>query len=266
MTEHSRAPAPGEWNATAYHEVSEPQFAWGLRVLDRAPLVGDERVLDAGCGSGRLTKELAARAPMGIVVACDLSANMARTAAETLDDSPACCVVRADLSRVPFRGAFDLIFSTATFHWIQDHARLFAELHGALRPRGRLEAQCGGGPNLAVLHARADAIAAGPQFRSQFAGWQEPWNFATPAETESRLRTAGFHAARCWLEHAPTTFPSADRYREFAQTVVLRPYLARVSDHALRTRYLEALVAAAAADDPPFTLDYWRLNISATTM
>src|SRR6478736_1943048 len=106
MTEHSRAPAPREWNATAYHAVSEPQFAWGLRVLDRVPLAGDERVLDAGCGSGRLTKELAARAPMGIVVACDLSANMARTAAETLDDSPACCVVRADLSRVPFRGAF----------------------------------------------------------------------------------------------------------------------------------------------------------------
>jgi trans-aconitate 2-methyltransferase len=235
-------------------------------VLDRVPLAGDERVLDAGCGSGRLTKELAARVPTGFVAACDLSANMVRTAAQTLDESPACAVVRADLSRAPFRGAFDLIFSTATFHWIRDHERLFAELHGALRARGRLEAQCGGGANLAALHARADALAAEPQFRSQFVGWQEPWNFATPDETEYRLHKAGFRAARCWLEHAPTTFPNADRYRDFVQTVVLRPYLAKVSEHALRTRYLEALVAAAVDDNPPFTLDYWRLNISATTV
>jgi trans-aconitate 2-methyltransferase len=266
MTEHSRAPAPREWNATAYHVVSEPQFAWGLCVLDRVPLAGGERVLDAGCGSGRLTKEVAARVPMGFVVACDLSENMVRAAAQTLHESSACSVVRADLSFVPFRGAFDLIFSTATFHWIQDHERLFAELRGALRARGRLEAQCGGGPNLGALHARADALAAEPQFKSQFAGWQEPWNFATPDETELRLRKAGFRDARCWLEYAPTTFPDADRYRDFLQTVVLRPYLAKVSEHELRMHYLQALVAAAADDDPPFTLDYWRLNISATTV
>jgi trans-aconitate 2-methyltransferase len=191
---------------------------------------------------------------------------MVRAAAETLDESPACSVVRADLSRTPFCSAFDLIFSTATFHWIQDHERLFAELHGALRARGRLEAQCGGGPNLAALHARADALAIEPEFSSHFAGWQEPWNLATPDETEYRLRKAGFRAARCWLEHAPTTFGNAERYRDFIQTVVLRPYLAKLSEHALRTRYLEALVAAAADDDPPYTLDYWRLNISATTM
>ena len=266
MTEHSRAPAPKEWNATAYHLVSEPQFAWGLRVLDRAPLAGDERVLDAGCGSGRLTKEVVGRVPSGFVVACDLSGNMVRTAAQTLHESSGCSLVRADLSCVPFRGAFDLIFSTATFHWIRDHERLFAELHCALRAPSRLEAQCGGGPNLAALHARADALAREPQFRSQFAGWQEPWNFAMPDETEYRLCKAGFRDARCWLEHEPTTFPDADRYRDFVQTVVLRPYLAKVSVDELRTRYLEALVAAAADDDPPFTLDYWRLNISATTM
>ena len=266
MTNQSRAPAPREWNATAYHAVSEPQFAWGLRVLDRVPLAGDEHVLDAGCGSGRLTKELAARVPGGYVVACDLSENMVRAANHTLGESPVCSVVRADLSRVPFRAAFDLIFSTATFHWIRDHERLFAELRGALREPGRLEAQCGGGPNLAKLHARADALAAQPLFCAQFGGWQEPWHFATPDAMEPLLRRVGFRHARCWLEHAPTTFPDADSYRDFVQTVVLRPYLATLSDQGLRARFLETLVAEAGDDDPPFTLDYWRLNISATTM
>jgi trans-aconitate 2-methyltransferase len=255
-----------EWNAAAYHVVSEPQFAWGLRVLDRLSFAGHERVLDAGCGSGRLTKELAARIPNGSVVGCDLSDNMTRAAAQTLGNLPTRSVVRADLSSLPFRAAFDLIFSTATFHWVHDHDRLFAELRGALRGGGRLEAQCGGGPNLAVVHGRADALAAQPKFRAQFAGWQEPWHFAAADASEVRLRHVGFRSARCWLEHAPTTFANADGYRDFVETVVLRPYLARIADAALRTHFLEILVAQASADDPPFTLDYWRLNISATTM
>src|SRR5438105_2695517 len=263
--ESAGSASPTEWNAGAYHVVSEPQFAWGLRVLARVSFAGDERVLDAGCGSGRLTTEIAARIPAGLVVACDLSENMARAAAHALGDSPPRSVVRADLSSLPFHGAFDLIFSTATFHWIRDHDRLFSELRRALRFGGRLEAQCGGGPNLAAIHARADALASQSAFRAQFSTWQEPWTFAAAGETEARLRRAGFRTAHCWLEHAPTTFPDADRYRDFVAAVVLRPYLARISGDAPRARFLETLVTSAADDDPPFTLDYWRLNMSATT-
>lgn len=262
MTE-PRVSASKEWNAAAYHVVSEPQFAWGLRVLDRVNVTGNERVLDAGCGSGRLTKELARRVPAGCVVGCDLSENMIRAASETLGGAPGRFVVCADLSELPFRSTFDLIFSTATFHWIRDHQRLFKELRGALRTGGRLEAQCGGGPNLASIHARADALAAGPEYRETFRDWQEPWQFATPEETEARLRAAEYEDARCWLEHAPTTFRSAAQFREFVEAVVLRPYLSRISTDTLRTRFLEALVSKASTDDPPFTLDYWRLNISA---
>ncbi|HKW10118.1 MAG TPA: class I SAM-dependent methyltransferase [Gemmatimonadaceae bacterium] len=258
-------PSAKEWNATAYHVVSEPQFAWGLRVLDRLSLDGDEHVLDAGCGSGRLTRELASRVRDGFVVGCDLSENMTRAAAQTLGKS-ASPVVCGDLTALPFRGAFDAVFSTATFHWIHDHDRLFAELRGAFRARGRLEAQCGGGPNLAAVHARADALASQPTFRAHFATWREPWHFATAEETEARLRRAGFANARCWLEGAPTTFPDAERYRAFIEAVVMRTYLAQIVDPERRAEFLERLVGAAAGDDPAFTLDYWRLNISATTM
>ena len=254
-----------EWNASAYHVLSEPQFAWGLRVLERARLMGSERVLDAGCGSGRLTAAIASRLDRGFVVGCDLSVNMARMAATSLGSGPPSAVVVADLSVLPFRGVFDLIFSTATFHWIRDHERLFAELRAALRPGGRLEAQCGGGPNLATVHARADALAATEPFRHHFATWEEPWLFPSPEETTSRLERAGF-TANCWLEHAPTRFPDAQRFRDFVESVVMRPYLARLPDPGLRQEFLDAIVAWAAADDPPFTLDYWRLNISAATM
>lgn len=247
-----------EWDAAAYHRVSGPQFAWGLRVLGRVALAGDERVLDAGCGSGRLSAELAARVPHGRVAGADLSENMARSARRVL---PA--VVVADLVTLPFAGAFDLVFSTATFHWVRDHARLFTSLHGVLRAGGRLEAQCGGAGNLARVHARATALAAEPPFREHFAAWTEPWEFASPETTERRLRDAGFVDGRCWLEEAPTPFAGADAYREFMSQVVMRPYFARLPTPALRARFLDAITEAASGDEPPFVLDYWRLNISA---
>lgn len=266
MTDRGDDARSREWNAAAYHVVSNPQFEWGLRVLERIELAGDEHLLDAGCGSGRLTKELASRIPAGAVVGCDLSENMAHAAARTLGELRATSVVCADLVALPFARTFDLIFSTATFHWIQDHDRLFAELRAVLRDGGRLEAQCGGGPNLALIHARADALATDTTFRSCFAAWREPWHFAAPAETERRLLRAGFRTAHCWLEQAPTRFPHADSYRAFVEAVVLRPYLAMLSSAELRREFLDALVEDAKKDDPPLTLDYWRLNISAATM
>jgi trans-aconitate 2-methyltransferase len=257
---------PKEWNAAAYHLLSEPQFAWGVRVIDRLALTGNEHSLDAGCGSGRLTTELAARLPRGSVVGCDLSENMARAAARELPAEERSAVVCADLSALPFLGAFDVIFSTATFHWIQDHDRLFAELRAALRVGGRMEAQCGGGPNLASIHARADSLARELPFRAAFESWEETWHFASPEATKTRLTHVGFTSVSCWLEHTPTTFPDAERFSAFLETVVLRPYLSRLSPAEHRQAFLQALVAEASRDDPPFTLDYWRLNISAATL
>ena len=266
MTEQ---PPPGdrskEWNAAAYHTLSEPQFAWGLRVLERISLTGNECVLDAGCGSGRLTRELASKITRGLIVGCDLSENMAHAAAKTLGGMARCAVVCANLTSLPFRGAFDLVFSTATFHWIRDHDRLFAELRAAVRIGGRLEAQCGGGRNLAAIHARADALRQAAPFRHHFTNWEAPWLFASPAETEARLRRAGFARARCWLEQTPTPFADAGQFRAFIESVVMRPYLLPLPDD-LKGRFLDAIVDQAGTDDPPFTLDYWRLNISAATI
>ena len=250
-----------EWDAASYHHRSTPQFAWGMRVLERISLRGDEQVLDAGCGSGRLSAELTKRLPRGGVVACDLSENMARAAARTLSAKHP--VVCADLVELPFSPAFDLVFSTATFHWVKDHRRLFENLFRVLKPRGRLEAQCGGEGNLHRVHLRALTLASQPSFLPHFTQWSEPWVFAAPAPTTRCLRDIGFGFARCWLEPAPTTFQDAETYRGFLETVVMRPFLAHLPSPELRASFLDALTDAARHDDPPFTLDYHRLNITA---
>src|SRR6478609_5929143 len=153
---------PLEWDAKTYDAISDPQFNWGMEVLGRLELNGDESVLDAGCGSGRVTEELLKRLPSGQMLAVDGSQAMIAEARERLGDRASYMV--SDLSELEVEEPVDLVFSTATFHWILDHDRLFQRLRAALLPGGRLVAQCGGEGNVAE-HARAIAtVAARPEF------------------------------------------------------------------------------------------------------
>ena len=259
------APETREWNAGTYHRVSGPQFAWGQAVLDRLPLRGDERVLDVGCGTGRLTALLAARVPLGWAVGVDLSANMLRTAAQAVPPEVRnrTAFVHGDASALPVGGA-DAIFSTATFHWVLDHPRLFRSLHRALRPRGRLVAQCGGRRNIERHHARAAGLMRTPAFAPWFASWQDPWEFADAATTAARLAEAGFTDIATRVTPAPVVHPTRDAFCEFMTTVVLRHHLAHLPDEALRRAFVDAIADQAAADAVPFELDYRRLDFDAT--
>ena len=259
----AREPRSAAWDADTYHRVADPHVAWGRRVLDRLPLRGDETVLDAGCGTGRLTAELLTRLPRGRVIAADASAEMLRVARANLAPrfGDRVAFVQADLQTLALPTPVDAIFSTATFHWILDHPRLFRHLHVALVPGGRLVAQCGGGPNLAHLLTRVAELTATPPYAPFFAGWSGPWEFADPDTTADRLRAAGFVEIDTGLEPAPTTLADAAAYRTFLETVILGAHLARLPADAHRAAFLDTLTAQAAADGPPFALDYWRLNI-----
>ena len=249
-----------DWDAAHYHQVSDPQTRWGLKVLDRLGPVDGERILDIGCGSGRLTLALVEQAPGAAVVATDVSPAMVREARKTLGSRVP--VVQADAVRLPFGPGFDAVFSTATFHWIHDHVRLFADIHRVLAPGGRLVSQAGGGPNLARLYGRCRDLATEAEFAKAFTGWTDPWNFADVEGTIKRMRDAGFIEVHVCLEPATTGFSGAEDYEAFVRTVCLRHQLARLDDPQ-RARYVRSLVDAASQDDPPFTLDYWRLNIDA---
>ncbi len=246
---------PREWDAETYDAVSDPQFEWGVEVLERLELSGDETVLDAGCGSGRVAAELLKRLPNGHLIAVDGSEAMIEKAKERLGEEVTYVV--ANLSELEVKRPVDLIFSTATFHWIVDHDRLFERLRAALEPGGRLVAQCGGEGNVAEYAQAIAAAAARPEFATHFEGMSAMWNFAAPDATEERLRNAGFGEVRCWLQPKPVT-PAQPL--EFASTVTLGPHLAQLPAE-LRRPFAEAVLEAAGE---PLRLDYVRLNIEAS--
>lgn len=248
---------PREWDAETYDAISDPQFSWGMEVLERLTLSGSETVLDAGCGSGRVSAELAKRLPRGRLIAVDGSAAMVEKARERLGSLATYQV--ADLSELEAPEPVDVIFSTATFHWIPDHERLFIRLRANLRPGGRLHAQCGGAGNVAEHAAAIAAVSARQPFAPHLEGIESIWNFAGPAQTEKRLHAAGFSSARCWLEPKPVTPPDPLR---FTMTVTLGPHLTRLPEE-LRESFAEAVLAESPA---PLTLDYVRLNIEAVNV
>ena len=258
-------PTSREWNAAEYHRLSAPQFQWGQRVLAELPLRGDECVLDAGCGTGKLTHLLLKNLPRGWVVGLDVSRNMVLHAQQTLrpEFGEQARFVAADLLALPFRAAFDGIFSTASFHWVRDHDALFLNLFEVLKPGGWLHAQCGGGPNIARLRERVRALSQTPTFSRWLAAFPEPWLFSDADTAASRLRAAGFEDIHTNLEAAAYSVPTMEQFQEYLRTFVLHRHLELLPGDDLRGRFLQELAAASASDNPAWTLDYTRLNLRA---
>jgi trans-aconitate 2-methyltransferase len=243
-----------EWDGTSYDRISGTMEALGLEVLERLQLDGNETVLDAGCGSGRVTAALIERLPGGRVIAVDASDSMVAAARRRL--GPEADVRVVDLLELELEEPLDAILSTATFHWITDHEHLFRRLRRALRPGGRLVAQCGGEGNIGALRAKAGTVLAREPYAEHFADWRAPWNYAGAQETRERLLAAGFASASCWLAPAPRR---PEEPREYLSTIVLGPHVQQLPAE-LREPFMDDVLAELGE---PVVVDYMRLNIDA---
>jgi trans-aconitate 2-methyltransferase len=242
---------PREWDAQTYDAIPLPHVRWGARTLDLLDLAGNERVLDAGCGTGRVTEQLLERLPHGQVVALDGSqAMLAQLRVRMAPELERVEVVYADLMEpLPNIRAVDGVFSTATFHWIPDHERLFRNLATIIQPGGWLVAECGGAGNVATVNAVLEEL-----------GYDQAqiWNFADAERTRDRLTAAGFTAVRTWLTPDPVPLPAGEPLETYLATVVLGAQL-----DALPEERRTGFVREVAQRLPRPEVDYVRLTMVA---
>ena len=245
-----------DWDAVTYDRVAEVQEEWGREVLARLDLRGDETVLDAGCGSGRVTKLLLERLPEGRVIGVDAAPSMIAKAREAIGRDERVELEVRDLLDLELDRDVDAIFSNATFHWILDHNRLFARLFAALRPGGALEAQCGGQDNVAEFVRAIESAEGDERFSQYLRGIPSTYNFASVGDTQARLARAGFDAKPVWLDNRSYA-PSEPA--PFVRASGLAQQLERLPEH-LHDEFVDAVLGSMPR---PLVLDYVRLNISA---
>ncbi|MGJ6981504.1 class I SAM-dependent methyltransferase [Aestuariimicrobium soli] len=239
--------ATREWDATTYDSLPLPHVAWGQRVLDRLALRGDERVLDAGCGTGRDAAALLERWPEARVVGVDGSSAMIASARERLGEAAE--LVVADLTEPLAIEPVDAVMSVAAFHWITDHAGLFANLARSVVPGGRLVSDCGGQGQLAMVDEALVRVTGQPKRGIRFAGVDE---------TVAALRAGGWEPARVELQPDPLRLDDPDLLERYLGAVCLGQYLAELPDDQ-HPGFLRAVREAM----PEPVIDYVRLEIEA---
>jgi trans-aconitate methyltransferase len=253
-----------DWNASAYDDLSDPMFEWGMEVMSTLDLKGNERVLDAGCGSGRLTEELAKRLPSGQIVALDNSPEMLAAARKKLAAFGSRIeYIHASLEDFPLSRRVDGIFSNAVFHWVPDHAGMFSALHRALAPGGWLVAEFGGFGNLQRALHRAQQLAESAEFRQYFGEFEAGPHFEDVAATSEHMKKAGFNNVAVNRFSRVARFTSRERFEGFLETVVLRQPIAPLSAE-LRREYLGEMSRRTLAEESEFMLDYVRIQARAT--
>jgi len=251
-----------EWDAGEYEKLSAPQTRWGIEVLGRMDVRGDEAAIDAGCGTGRVTELLLAKLPEGSVLAVDGSRAMVEAARKRFAGEPRVRVERQDLLSLEVEERVDLIFSTATFHWIWDHDRLFEKLAGAIKPGGRLVAQCGGEGNISRATMATQETMEEERFSDYFGGWRDDKYYADAGTTATRLEAAGFEEVETWLHNEVAAFDTVDELTRFLGTVVLGGHLERMPEEERGPFAARVAEKVMAVDGRP-ALDYVRLNIMA---
>jgi trans-aconitate 2-methyltransferase len=238
-----------DWDAAEYDRLAAPMTRWGSEVVGRLELRGDERVLDAGCGSGKVTAMLLERLPRGRVVALDGSPSMIELARERLTAAgDRVEYVVADLQQpLPIEGAVDAVLSTATFHWVPDQDALYRNLAAVLRPGGQLVAQCGAAGNIASVERALREL--GYDFGEK--------RFIGVEETRERLARSGFVDADVWIHDEPTPIPPED-LEAYLRTICLGSHVDGMSPEDAA-----AFAHEVAIHLPGPAIDYVRLNVTA---
>jgi trans-aconitate 2-methyltransferase len=240
-----------EWNAADYAQASPVQQQWARELIAKLGLHGHERVLDIGCGDGKVTAEIAAKLGHGAVVGIDNSPAMIALAQATYPRAKWANLSfqLADAADLPFAEEFDVVFSNATLHWVLDHAPVLCGIQRSLRQGGTVLLQMGGRGNALGVIAAVERVCGAPAWRPYFEGMRFPYGFYGPEEYRHWLAEAGLAARR--VEIIPKDMRHAGRagFEGWFRTTWL-PYTQRVPE-ALQPAYVEQVVAAYLEKNPP---------------
>jgi len=253
------------WDARTYDKVSSNvQLEWGRRLLEKRRWIGNEIVMDAGAGSGNLTKILADKVPQGYVYAVDADYNMVQQAKADLSNCGNVQVIHSRMDKVILPTELDVIFSNAALHWVLDQEDVFLHFWQLLKPNGgELLIDYGGHGNLERPISVIFKIMQSEQFKEHFANWKPSWYFPKPNETERLLQKVGFKEIQVGLLSHITSFPDRQIFMTFVRTVIMKPFLGYLPDVDMKDQFIDAFLSEFEGHGGSWSLEFMRLTIFA---
>lgn len=239
-----------QWNPEEYAKNSSNQLAWARELIARLGLRGDEALLDVGCGDGKITAEIARAVPGGFVLGADASPDFVAYARRQFppETHPNLHFEQMDARELKSPQAFDVVFSNAALHWVDDHRAFLAGCAALMKPGGRLIISCGGKGNAAQIHAAIDQVMEDPAWAGYFDGFAFPYHFYAPSDYETWLPEAGFTPVSLGLAEKDMVHAGGDGLAAWLRTTWL-PYTLRVPEDR-REAFISACVAAYLAAHP----------------
>jgi len=251
------------WDAQTYEKISSSvQLKWGQSLLEKRKWAGNEIVMDAGSGSGNLTKILADKVPHGQVYAVDADPNMVLQAKANLSGYRNVQIFNSSMYNTNLPTQVDVVFSNAALHWVLDPESVFLHFWQILKSNGELLIECGGQGNLDRLISIIFNTVQSSQFRDYFVDWKQPWFFPKQDETEQLLKKSGFSDIEVSLSKRIIQFPDRQTFAIFAKTVIMQPFFGHLPD-SKKELFLDTFLDKVAHSGSDWSLDSVRLNIFA---
>lgn len=255
------------WDAQTYDKVSSNvQLQWGQELLEERAWIGNETVMDAGAGSGNLTKILADKLPNGKVYAVDADSNMVQQAKSNLSGYSNVQFIHSSMDKVKLPTEVDVIFSNSALHWILDQEGLFLHFWQLLKPNGKLLIEYGAHGNVERPLSVIFKIMQSGQFREHFVNWRQSWYFPKPEEIERLLQKAKFRNIQVNLSKRVTIFPDRHSFAIFIRTVIMKPFLGYLPDAKKKEQFLDVFLNEFERSGWEWSVDFMRLGISAEKM
>ena len=251
------------WDARTYDKVSSNvQLEWGRKLLDKRRWIGNEIVMDAGAGSGNLTKILADKVPQGHVYAVDADSNTVQQAKSNLSGCRNVQVICSSMDKVSLPAEVDVIFSNSALHWILNQEGVFLHFWQLLKPNGELLIDYGGHGNLERPLSVIFKIMHSEQFEEHFANWKQSWYFPKPGETERLLQKVGFKEIQVDLSSQIISYSDRHSFATFVRTVIMKPFLGYLPDANRKEQFIDAFLNEFEDHGWPWSLEFMRLTIS----
>jgi len=238
------------WNAADYNKSSPAQQLWAQELIAKLGLFRDERVIDIGCGDGKVTAVIAASVPEGTVTGIDSSPDMIRFAMEHFPHRihPNLTFAMMDASHLTFSEEFDVVFSNAALHWITDHRPVLAGIARSLVPGGRAVLQMGGKGNADQVFCVLEVLLEKRCWRRNFDGFSFEYGFFGTEEYRQWLADVGLEPLRVELIPKDMVYSGRKDFAGWIRTTWL-PWMTRLPESE-KPVFIEAFIDAYLAMYP----------------